>query len=462
MTDKKQPLENDQPSPSEQASTSAAKTSPPKKDGQEKLVGRSPKASPTINPGKQDQGVAATKKMASRSPQAARLSKVALVALVVAIIGVTVSTVSYFSLNEQRINVTNELRDDNKKNYTDNEQRVIKLLKEQQDNFSQQLQQMTAKVEEDSIKKITQLEYAVTRLERNKPSDWLIHEAEYLIRVAARTMWLERDTRAAIGLLKEADTRLAQLNEPKFLSVRQRIHQDIEQLQLMPVLNTDKVMLSLMGLNRQLATLPLLLQQAPSADNEEEALELSADINDWQENLAKTWRKFLETFVVIHVRDGQAKPLLSPQHQQNLRENLSLQLQQAQWAARKEKSALYLEILTEIQTWLTQYFDMSEVSNQLFLSSIEQLKTQRISFDYPSDLSSLSAIRHILSDKPPVIKKTKNTERVPAVNKEHSSREEMSVKGSAEPRSTIEAQIDKRTGLQQKNDEKLTTGEGDI
>ncbi len=462
MTDKKQPFDNDQPSPSEQASISATKTSPPKKDGQEKIVGKSSKASAPINPAKKDQGLAATKKVVSRSPQTARLSKVALVALVVAIIGITVSTVSYFSLNEQRLNVTNELIKDNRKNHTDNEQRVNKLLKEQQDNFSQQLQQMTAKVQEDSTKKITQLEYAVTRLERNKPSDWLIHEAEYLIRMAARTMWLERDTHAAIGLLKEADTRLTELNEPKFLPVRQLIHQDIEQLQLMPALKTDNVILSLMGLNRQLATLPLSLQQVSTVENDEAVFELSADINDWQENLAKTWRNFLDTFVVIHVRDGTAKPLLSPQYQQNLRENLSLQLQQAQWAARKEKSALYLEILAEIQTWLTQYFDMSEVSNQLFLSSIEQLKTELISFNYPSDLSSLSAIKNILTDNPLVIKKAENTPLLPAVNKEQSSAKEISPKESAENSLTIEEQIHKQTTLQQKADEKLNTGEDDI
>jgi len=448
MTDKKQPLENDQLSSPEQKSAPATKTLSPKTD--------KPKASQ----------VKTNKPMSNKKPTTqydikTKISKVAVFALLIALLGIAGSVASYYWFNQQKVILTNDLNTTNQNNNTATQQRVNKLLKQQQSEFSQQLNSMVAKVQKDSEEKLAQLEDAVTRLERNKPSDWLIHEAEYLVRIAARTMWLERDTRAAVGLLKDADSRLAELNDPEFLPVRKLIHQDIEQLQLMPVLNTENVILALMGLNQQLPSLPLLMQQATQNLEDEKSLVLSDDINDWQENLAKTWRNFLDTFVVIHVRDGSAKPLLSPQYQQNLKENLSLKLQQAQWAAREEKSALYLRTLSEVQTWLIDYFDMKDVGNQLFLSSIEQLKSELISFDYPSTLASLSGIRNILADRPIAFKKReKSVIKTTSGNKVVADKEvnKEAVEQPEQPL-TIEQQIQKQTIIQEKADEKVQEGE---
>jgi uroporphyrin-3 C-methyltransferase len=459
MKDKKQPLDNDQPSSSEQRLDSNTTISSAKQDKKEQ---ESLKPSPTISDTPSYKKKATITKNDSGSPEATKISKVGLTALLIAMVGIVGSGVSYYWLEQQRTIVVDDFMATNQKNNTANLQRMSKLLKEQQDEFSQQLKQMVTEEQANSSKKITQLEDAVNRLERSKPSDWLIHEAEYLIRIAARTIWLERDTRAAIGLLKDADNRLAELNDPEFLPTRKLIHQDIEQLQLMPVLNTENVILALMGLNRQLASLPLLMQQVTTAENEETVSELSDDINDWQENLAKTWRNFLDTFVVIHVRDGSAKPLLSPQYQQNLRENLSLKVQQAQWAVKEEKSALYLATLAEIEMWLTQYFDMTEVSNQSFLKSINRLKTEMINFDYPSALSSLSAIRNILADKPLTIKTAEKTPEPPLTNNAQVLIDENVQKEAIAKPLIIEEQIHQQTTIQEKADDKENKNEDEI
>ena len=460
MTDKKKPSDNDQSSASEQG-LDAKTTIPPSKKTKQDSESLKPKSAISDTLTNKKPASTVTKKIKSSSAEHAKISKVGIAALLIAMVGLVASVISYYWLDQQRI-ITDDLITTNQKNKTANLQRVNELLKEQENKFSQQLKQMVTKAQVNSRKKIIQLEGAVTRLERNKPSDWLIHETEYLIRIAARTIWLERDTRSAISLLKEGSNRLAELNDPKFLSVRKLIHQDIEQLQLMPVLNTENVILSLMGLNSQLTRLPLAIQQVTAAKNENTVPELSNDINDWQENLAKTWDNFLNTFVVIHVRDGSAKPLLSPQYQQNLRENLSLKLQQAQWAAREENSTLYLATLAEIQMWLTQYFDMSEVSNQLFLSSIKQLGTEMISFDYPSSLLSLSAIRDILTDKPLAIETTEKTPLLPLTDNEQLLGEKiMPTEGKTKPLS-IEEQIHQQTSIQEKADEKVNKDENEI
>jgi uroporphyrin-3 C-methyltransferase len=341
------------------------------------------------------------KKSTDHTQVKAGISKTALSALFIAILSAT-SVGGHFYWQEQQTSlVKRDLLQKNTESNQQIQQQVQRLLAAQKQSFSVQLEKMVNKVQTESMTKIAQLETTVTRLSQNKPSDWLIHEAEYLVRIAARTMWLERDTQAAIGLLKDADSRLNELNDPNFLPVRQLIYQDIEQLRLMPSLNSEKTILVLMGLNQQITNLPLAIVDIDNQSKKNTEIELSSDIADWQENLAKSWRKFLDTFVVIHSRDGKLEPLLSPSQQKNLRENLSLKLQQAQWAVREEKTAIYQQTLIDIQDWLTHYFDMTDKKNQHFISEIQALKTETISFDYPSTLSSLQGMRSLINQQTP-------------------------------------------------------------
>ncbi|MDX2369413.1 MAG: uroporphyrinogen-III C-methyltransferase, partial [Colwellia sp.] len=225
-----------------------------------------------------------------------------------------------------------------------------------------------------------------------QPSDWILHEAEYLIRIAARTLWLENDTTAAIGLLKNADARLATLNDPTFLPVRELVHQDIKSLELMPTLQTDEVVLTLMAMNKQISMLPLAMVDIGIETNKS-TNELSNDINDWKTNLTKTWKKFLDDFIRVRQRTGMIEPLVSPEQQQHLKQNLNLKIQLALWAASERKGDIYQKALTDMQRWFTEFFDLEEASNQHFLQALTDLQTKRISYDYPSELTSLAAVR---------------------------------------------------------------------
>ncbi|MCP4989709.1 MAG: heme biosynthesis operon protein HemX [Colwellia sp.] len=274
---------------------------------------------------------------------------------------------------------------------------------QQQHKTTSLTQQNAKKALLDSEAQIEQLTAQVGQLEQQvslrQPSDWLIHEAEYLVRIAARTMWLERDTKAAIGLLRDADNRLKELNQPKFLPVRALINEDIEALALMPKLQNQEAVLSLMALNKQVPSLSLSgVNLTEALDDTKENFVLSDDLNDWQENLAKTWQKFLNDFITVRRRTGMVEPLMAPDQQQHLRQNLSLKVQLVQWAASEQKEDIYQQTLLDIQQWLNEFFDMDMAVNKKFYQAIEQLKQQTIYYDYPSDLRSLAAIKRLLKD----------------------------------------------------------------
>jgi len=280
------------------------------------------------------------------------------------------------------------------------EQRIEKLLSEQQAKTSQQVDVAVNELKKTSQSRITQLEQTLAALKQNQPSDWLLHEADYLVRIATRTLWLEQDTTAAIALLSDAEARIQELNDPQYLAIRQLIREDIATLTLLPSLATEDVILTLLAMSKQLPQLSFAMAKIPDSQVAEADLELTENTSDWRSNLAKTWQKFLKDFITVRRRTGDVEPLMSPQYQQNLKENLALKLQQAQWAASEQESAIFMQTIEDIQQWLTQYFDLGHLETAKFYQAMQLLKSETISYDYPSQLVSLAAIREVIAVKP--------------------------------------------------------------
>ncbi|WP_246047113.1 uroporphyrinogen-III C-methyltransferase [Colwellia ponticola] len=367
-------------------------------------------------------------KSATNKVSANPSNKTATAALVIALLSIAASAGHYIWQQQQ---TNTQLLTLNQQNQQAIKQSQIELKNNLATEFSQQLQQqyqatqlsqqnakqayIDSKTQLEQLK--TQVSHLTEQVNQRQPSDWLIHEAEYLVRIAARTMWLERDTTAAIGLLRDADDRLKELNQPKFLPVRALINEDIENLALMPTLQSQDAILTLMALNKQVENLTLAgVNLAESLDPQKEDLTLSDDINDWQANLAKTWHKFLNDFITVRRRTGMVEPLMAPEQQQHLKQNLSLKVQLVQWAASEQKAEVYQQTLVDIQQWLTEFFDMSLPVNKKFYQSIEQLKQQTIHYDYPSDLRSLAAIKRLLQDTKQTIKETVEQKSAPHNN----------------------------------------------
>jgi uroporphyrin-3 C-methyltransferase len=359
-----------------------------------------------------------TKSIAHKS----KLSKTAVVALLIALLAIAASAGHYYWNEQQKVQFSQQLNNELQEQLQLNQTQVSQLLKQQKQQSDAQLKTIEATVQRNTASNIkqlqqqlAQLEQQITSLSQNQPSDWLLHEAEYLIRVASRSLWLEKDTTAAIGLLHDAERRIQELNDPQFLSLRQTIQQDISSLQLLPKLNTDEIMLKLMALAHQSKQLPLAMVNIPTSSEQEGDLELTENASDWRENLVKSWRKFTADFITVSRRTGNVEPLMSPTFQQNLRENLNLKLQTAIWAASKGNTEIYRQSLIDINAWLHDYFDMAETSNQHFSEALLVLKNETVNVSYPNKLVSLAVIRDILSSsKAPIVPESKN-EAEPAI-----------------------------------------------
>lgn len=339
------------------------------------------------------------KKVGATTEQKTPVSKLAILSLLIALLAITGCAAIYYWFEQQQSLLVSSLNQQAQSQRQTNEATTKQLLAEQQALFDQQVTNLNQAMTADNQQVIEQLQTTVKRLSATQPTDWLLHEAEYLIRVAGRTLWLEQDTRAAINLLNDASERLKQLKQPKYLPAREAIYQDIEALALLPKLDTEEVVLTLMGLSHQVTKLSLALAYVPDSTETEADFELSNNSDDWQENLSKTWQRFLTDFITVRRRSDNVEPLLTPQQQQNLHINLRLKLQQAQLAASRRMVPVYQQSLVDIQQWLTSYFDMDNEINTRFYQTIEKLKQQNIVVNLPSELNALSAIRQVMKNQ---------------------------------------------------------------
>lgn len=333
-------------------------------------------------------------------------SKSGPLALVLSLLAIAGIGGHYFWQTQQQQLLADKVLKSNKAQLQVNQQQFKQALNQEQSQFAQQVSSTINKALGDTDKQVMALAEQVeslnnqlTQLSQNQPSDWVLQEAEYLIRVASRSLWLEKSPKIALSLLSDADERIKELNDPSLLPLREVLSQDIEALRLLPELATDDVILTLMGLSEQVSQLAIAMVHLPETEAAVAEIELSEDANDWRTNLAKSWNIFIEDFITVRRRTANVEPLLSPTQQQNLRQNLQLKLQLGQWAASQQKPTLFKQAIADTQTWLIEYFDTDALAIQQFNTQLEGLKAHTVSLSLPESLQSLAAIRGKISQK---------------------------------------------------------------
>lgn len=243
------------------------------------------------------------------------------------------------------------------------------------------------------------LEKQLLQLQSRRPNDWLLAEADYLVRMAGRKLWLEHDATAAQMLLSEADNRLRDLNDPSLLPLRQALAKDIAGLKELPQLDSEGLVLRLGALIDNVDQLTLLGLNANQNTPSTPVGAPSEDLADWRSNLGKSWHAFTDSFITIRRRDGQVEALLSPQQEWYLKENLKTRFLQAQLAIYREQQAVYEDNLTKADKWIEQYYDPNDATTQYMHSEIARLLEQAVSVSLPKQFQSQTQLEDLVRQR---------------------------------------------------------------
>lgn len=230
---------------------------------------------------------------------------------------------------------------------------------------------------------IANLQLQLAEIGGRRPSDWLLAEADYLVRVAGRKLWLEADERSALMMLKEADRRLADLADPSLLPIRQLLAEDIQTLQQINPTSLTSVALSLSGMIPLIKTLPVDAHRLPEPEPGQELEPLTDSVSDWRENLSRSWDALVEKFITVKRRETAVEPYMSEKAQWLLKQQLQLALMQAKSAAIDAQATLYQQSLQRALQILVEDFDLDSTSVQQFMAALQNLQQIEIEKPYP-------------------------------------------------------------------------------
>lgn len=250
---------------------------------------------------------------------------------------------------------------------------------------------------------LKELEQKVAAISGNDAATWKLAQADFLVKLAERKLWSDQDVTTAIALLKNADATLAGMNDPSLLSVRRAITEDIATLSALGQIDFDGIILQLNQLANQVDDLRLADNDSDEAPMDQDDGELSASLSQWRQNLAKSWHTFISEFITIRRRDSNDEPLLAPNQDVYLRENIRSRLLIAAQAVPRHQNQIYQQSLESVSAWVRAYFDVNDPSTKTFLNQIDALSQQSVSMVLPDALKSqplLDKLLHSRSNAP--------------------------------------------------------------
>ncbi len=222
----------------------------------------------------------------------------------------------------------------------------------------------------------------------NNRDAWTISEAEQLIIIASQQLQLAGNLKPALLALQTADNRLQELDKPQIIQLRKIINRDIQKLQALPNVDIVGMSLKLEALSDAADKLPLASIRHPK--------DAAANRPDWDSN---PWRRLTQEIwqdiwrmVRIERMDHPETPMLAPEQNYFLRENLKLRLLAARIALLQHDEATYRVDLHTAELWIRRYFDPLDANTKGSLDALQLLSSSSITIQLPDISESLNAV----------------------------------------------------------------------
>lgn len=251
----------------------------------------------------------------------------------------------------------------------------------------------------EMAKQLDEVQQKVAAISGTDAKTWLLAQSDFLVKLAGRKLWSDSDVTTAAALLKSADASLADMNDPSLIGARRAITEDIASLSAVSQVDFDGIILRVNQLANQVDNLRLADNNSDDSPMDSDSGELSASLSEWRVNLQKSWQNFMNSFITIRRRDETSVPLLAPNQDIYLRENIRAQLLAASQAVPRYQDETYKQALDNVSTWVRAYYDTDDAATKSFLSDIDQLSQQSITMDVPETLQSQPILEKLMQTR---------------------------------------------------------------
>jgi uroporphyrin-3 C-methyltransferase len=219
--------------------------------------------------------------------------------------------------------------------------------------------------------------------------EWALTEIEQVLQLASQQIQLARSVPSALAALQLADSKLQRLDRPQFVPLRRALARDMDRLKAVPYVDVSGISLRLDQALATIDTLPLALEERLPP---QPAPAPSADEAGWRRFLRAVWQDVRQLIRVENL-DRPEAPLLAPQQQYFLRENLKLRLLSARFSLLFHDQQSFRADLNAADTWLRKYFDTRSPTVSTLQTLLKQLQLTDMAIEIPDVVRSLEAVR---------------------------------------------------------------------
>ena len=218
-------------------------------------------------------------------------------------------------------------------------------------------------------------------------------EVEQMLLIAGQQLQLSANVKAALIAMQSADARLQRMDRPAFNGMRKAIGQDMDKLRALPSVDITGINLQIDNLIAAVNELPLIYQQRVAKKEETAQAIVPKDETAWQKLLREIWQDAKQ---LVRIEDtGKAEiPLLPPNQEFFLRENLKLRLLSARLALLSRDEDGFRQELKTAQLWTARHFDGKSNEVMRMLAGLKKIAASPVSIELPDVSPSLQAVRN--------------------------------------------------------------------
>ncbi|MDG1310895.1 MAG: uroporphyrinogen-III C-methyltransferase [Porticoccaceae bacterium] len=292
----------------------------------------------------------------------------------------------------------------------DNSQQQLASLQDSVDSMQQQFK-LDQKRQSLQLQNIKQLQQTISNLQlrsnshgqrlaelgSTSRSDWLIAEAVYLTRLANQRLQTERSIKNPLALLASVDVILQELDDPELTPARSALAADITALRLAGEVDAEGIFLELSSVVNSIGQLSM--RSTPTEPEESSRLPPGPLVETQSENSDSAIAEFakkLSKLIRVQRRSQPIEPMLQPEEEVIVRQNLRLMLEQAQSGLLREQQVIYSQSISKAQSWLMLYFQLNP-SAQVISERLAELAKVQVVQQLPQINSSLNAIETVVA-----------------------------------------------------------------
>ncbi|MEH6638975.1 MAG: uroporphyrinogen-III C-methyltransferase [Porticoccaceae bacterium] len=283
-----------------------------------------------------------------------------------------------------------------------------------------QLQSELAQANASTQAEINRQGARMTAIASLSTDDWRLAEAEYLLRLASQRLAMQQSDNV-LPLLTRADTILRALDDTKVLPVRRTLAADIAALKMAGSVDREGLYLRLSALKDIMGKLSITpdpevatgtaaadqsVSQAQGNSGDESGLSeepvaasrLKSAWNRFSDNAGSAFDSFSKEHLQVRSLGAPLQPLMAPEQEIYLRQNLQLMISQAQLALLERQPAIYRDSLNNASQWLKAFFQLDNQAN-FVVEELAQLERQPISTRLPDISASVESLKQYVDGR---------------------------------------------------------------